>query len=301
MRYSTANKRQRGGKLRGRPPPHEGVAEDTAGSGRAVRLSYLMTAMSLVLMGFLASLVAGLSTGIGALGVFFVRKMSVKLEDGLLSFAAGIMLAASFFSLILPAIHYGEAQFQGKQMAVGVVIGGILLGAVLLHLVHRYAPHEHFLTGREGPETKVLARIWLFVIAIALHNLPEGMAVGVGFAGSDMARGMSLATGIGLQNIPEGLAVAVSLVSIGYSRMTAFLISLGTGLIEPIGGLFGSVAVSFAGPLMPVTLALAAGAMLYIINDEIIPETHSRGFQTLATFSLLIGFVCMMFLDATLG
>jgi zinc transporter, ZIP family len=257
--------------------------------------------MSLIWMGFLASLAAGLSTGVGALGVFFVRKMSVKLEDALLSFAAGIMLAASFFSLILPAIQYGESQFHSRETAVMVVIVGILLGATALYLVHRYSPHEHFLTGREGPESKALGRIWLFVIAIALHNLPEGMAVGVGFAGGDLARGTSLATGIGLQNIPEGLAVAVSLVSIGYKRMTAFFISLATGLIEPLGGLFGSVAVSFAGPLMPLTLALAAGAMLYIINDEIIPETHRRGFQTLATFCLLFGFVCMMFLDATLG
>jgi ZIP family zinc transporter len=127
------------------------------------------------------------------------------------------------------------------------------------------------------------------------------MAVGVGFAGGDIGNGMTLATGIGIQNIPEGLAVAVSLISVGYSRMQAFLVGSLTGLAEPVGGLFGSLAVSFANPLMPWSLAFAAGAMLFIISDEIIPETHRRGFENLATFSLLIGFVGMMYLDATLG
>ncbi|MCG6970829.1 MAG: ZIP family metal transporter [Gammaproteobacteria bacterium] len=257
--------------------------------------------MNVIWMGFIASLVAGLFTGIGALGVFAVRKLSARLEDGLLSVAAGIMLAASFFSLILPAIEYGEIQFHSKDLAVLVVIAGILCGAGALFLMHRYLPHEHFLAGYEGPENKALSRIWLFVIAITLHNFPEGMAVGVGFAGGNVANGMTLATGIGIQNIPEGLAVAVALIAVGYSRTQAFVVGLLTGLAEPVGGLFGSVAVSFAGPLMSWTLAFAAGAMLFVISDEIIPETHRRGFETLATFSLLIGFVCMMYLDATLG
>ncbi len=252
-------------------------------------------------MGFIASFAAGLCSGIGAAGVFLIRNLSPRFEDALLSFAAGVMLAASFFSLILPAIGYGEAEFSSKQVAVLVVIGGILLGAGALYLMHRYLPHEHFIIGREGPDAGALKRIWLFVFAITLHNFPEGMAVGVGFAGGDIGNGMSLATGIGAQNIPEGLAVAVALLAIGYTRLQAFLIGLLTGLAEPAGGLFGSVAVSFAGPLMPWALAFAAGAMLFIISDEIIPETHSRGYQNLATFSLLIGFAGMMYLDATLG
>ena len=252
-------------------------------------------------MGFLASLAAGLLTGVGALGVFFIRKMSDRIEDGLLSFAAGIMLAASFFSLLLPAIEYGESQFQSKGLAVAVVIAGLLCGALVLFVLHRYLPHEHFFSGHEGPDAKALSRIWMFVIAITLHNFPEGMAVGVGFAGGDVGNGMALATGIGIQNIPEGLAVAVALMTVGYSRMRAFLVAFLTGLAEPVGGLFGSVAVSFAGPLMPWALAFSAGAMLFIISDEIIPETHRRGFENLATFSLLIGFACMMYLDSTLG
>ncbi len=257
--------------------------------------------MSIIWMGFIASFAAGLCSGIGAAGVFLIRNLSPRFEDALLSFAAGVMLAASFFSLILPAIGYGEAEFSSRQVAVLVVIGGILLGAGALYLMHRYLPHEHFIIGREGPDAGALKRIWLFVFAITLHNFPEGMAVGVGFAGGDIGNGMSLATGIGAQNIPEGLAVAVALLAIGYTRLQAFLIGLLTGLAEPAGGLFGSVAVSFAGPLMPWALAFAAGAMLFIISDEIIPETHSRGYQNLATFSLLIGFAGMMYLDATLG
>lgn len=257
--------------------------------------------MNVIWMGFVGSLAAGALTGVGAGGVFFFKKLSAKLEDGLLSFAAGIMLAASFFSLILPSIEYGEDIFQSKHPAVIVTIIGLLCGAVALFLMHRYLPHEHFLKGYDGPDTKTLRRIWLFVIAITLHNLPEGMAVGVGFAGGDVSNGTSLATGIGIQNIPEGLAVAVSLFSIGYSKAASFFVAFLTGLAEPIGGLFGSVAVSYAGPLMPWALAFAAGAMLFIISDEIIPETHRRDFEGLATFSLLFGFVCMMYLDATLG
>lgn len=260
-----------------------------------------MTDLNVVWLGFIASLIAGLFTGVGALGVFVVRRLSVRLEDGLLSFAAGIMLAASFFSLLLPAIEYGTVQFDSERYAVAVAIIGLLCGAVMLFLMHRYLPHEHFFAGREGPDTQMLSRIWLFVIAITLHNFPEGMAVGVGFAGGDFDNGVALATGIGVQNIPEGLAVAVSLIAVGYARVHAFLIGVVTGLAEPVGGLFGSVAVSLAGPLMPWTLAFAAGAMLFVISDEIIPETHRRGFENLATFSLLIGFVCMMYLDATLG
>jgi len=257
--------------------------------------------MSIVWMGFFGSLLAGLLTGVGALGVFLFRALSPRIEDGLLSFAAGIMLAASFFSLLLPAIAYGEQIFHARPLAVLIVVVGLLGGAVALYLFHRFLPHEHFLRGHEGPDVEAIGRIWLFVFAITLHNVPEGMAVGVGFAGGDVANGLSLATGIGIQNIPEGLAVAVSLVAVGYSRAQGFAIGFLTGLAEPLGGLFGSLAVSVAGPLMPVTLAFAAGAMLFVISDEIIPETHSRGYESLATFSLLAGFGLMMYLDATLG
>ncbi len=237
------------------------------------------TASNVIWLGFLGSLGAGLATGVGAVGVFFIRRLSDWLEDVMLSFAAGIMLAATFFSLLLPALDHGESQFGGRVIAVSVVTAGLLLGAVALQLVHRFAPHEHFINGREGPEAASVARIWLFIIAITLHNFPEGMAVGVSFADGNIPNGMSIATGIGMQNIPEGLAVAVSLLAAGYTRMQSFLVAFVTGLAEPLGGLFGSAAVSLAAPLMPWTLGFAAGAMLFIISDEIIPETHRGGFR----------------------
>ncbi|MDI9244761.1 ZIP family metal transporter [Marinobacter sp. CHS3-4] len=257
--------------------------------------------IGVVWLGSLASLLAGLGTGVGALGVFGVRKLTPQLQDGMLSAAAGVMLAASFFSLLLPGIEYGEELTGATWIAASIVIVGLLMGATLLYLIHQRLPHEHFQLGREGPDSARIRRIWLFIIAIALHNFPEGMAVGVGFGGGDIGNGVALAIGIGLQNIPEGLAVAVSLLAIEHSRLKAFTIALLTGLLEPIGGVFGSTMVWLAEPLMPWTLGFAAGAMLFIISDEIIPETHRGEFKTLATFSLLGGFVVMMFLDATLG
>lgn len=255
----------------------------------------------IIWLGFVASLLAGMCSGLGALAVFVVRTISERTEDLLLSVAAGIMLAASFFSLILPGIEYAEAQVANKSTAVAIVIAGIFIGAWALFMIHRCLPHEHFVAGREGPDTATLKRIWLFIIAITLHNFPEGMAVGVGFAGGNVGNGIALATGIGLQNIPEGLAVAVAMRAIDYSRWQSFWLAFLTGLVEPVGGLFGAAAVSLAAPLMPWTLGFAAGAMLFIISDEIIPETHRGGYQNLATFSLLGGFGLMMFLDATLG
>jgi ZIP family zinc transporter len=233
-----------------------------------------MTAdVNIILLGSVASLIAGLATGIGALTVFFIKNLSDRLQDNMLAGAAGVML----------------------------VIFGMLSGAGALYIVHQKLPHEHFNLGPEGPDASHIRRIWLFIIAITLHNFPEGMAVGVGFAGSDVSNGYILATGIGIQNIPEGLAVAFSLLAINYSRMRAFTIALLTGLAEPIGGAFGATLVWLAEPIMPWTLGFAAGAMLFIISNEIIPETHRSKEKTMATFSLLIGFVIMMFLDATLG
>ena len=253
--------------------------------------------LDIFVLGTFGSLLAGMGTGLGALGIFLIRRMSARIEDGLLSAAAGVMLAATFFSLLLPALDRADTLTTSKFAAVSIVGAGLLLGAIGLFFVHRLVPHEHFLLGKEGPDNKRLERIWLFIIAITLHNFPEGMAVGVGFAGGDIGNGTSLALGIGLQNVPEGFAVAISLLSIGYSRTTSFWVALLTGLVEPLGGAIGAAAVSLAEPLMPAILGLAAGAMLFVISDEIIPETHRRGYETIATFSLLGGSVAMMFLD----
>jgi zinc transporter, ZIP family len=252
-------------------------------------------------LGTLGSLLAGLGTALGSLGIFLLRRPSDLAQDAMLSAAAGVMLAATFFSLLAPALAQADEISTNEVLGVAVVGAGVLAGAGGLYAIHRLVPHEHFVLGREGPPGDRLARIWLFVIAITLHNFPEGMAVGVGFAGGDIGNGTSLAFGIGLQNIPEGFAVSISLLSIGYSRSAAFWVGTLTGLVEPVGGALGAALVAIATPALPLVLGMAAGAMLFVISDEIIPETHRRGYETVATFSLLGGFVTMMFLDTVFG
>jgi ZIP family zinc transporter len=256
----------------------------------------MISQLSTFWLGTLGSLLAGLGTGVGALGIYLLRRPSDRAQDAMLSAAAGVMLAATFFSLLAPALEQADELTLNKALGVVFVAAGVLAGAGGLFAIHRLVPHEHFVLGREGPSSDRLARIWLFIIAITLHNFPEGMAVGVGFGGGDIANGVSLALGIGLQNIPEGFAVSISLLAIGYSRSAAFWVGTLTGLVEPIGGALGAAVVSIAAAL-PVVLGMAAGAMLFVISDEIIPETHRRGYETVATFSLLGGFVAMMFLD----
>lgn len=256
---------------------------------------------NLVVIGSLASLLAGLCTGVGALVIFFIRTLTDRVQDGLLSFAAGIMLAASVFSLILPGMDYAMEQGLSEALAALTVIGGLFLGAVSLYLIHNHVPHEHLILGYEGPNVEGVKRVWLFVIAITLHNFPEGMAVGVGFGSGNIANGTALAIGIGLQNIPEGLAVAASMLTIGYSRGLAFLLALLTGLVEPVGGFLAILAVSIVEPMLPWALGFAAGAMLFVINSEIIPETHRGQYKSLAAFTVLVGFGLMMFLDVVFG
>ncbi|WP_421994596.1 ZIP family metal transporter [Reyranella sp.] len=259
-------------------------------------------ASSTILLGFTASLLAGLASGLGALPIFAVRRLSDQVQEVMLGFAAGVMLAASFFSLILPGLAAAQARGSSELGAVSIVGCGILLGAAGLWLVHRYAPHEHFVSGREGPSSERIRRIWLFVVAITLHNFPEGLAVGVGFGGGEVGNGVALAIGIGLQNIPEGLAVAVALLTLNYSRLQALWVATLTGLVEPVGGLVGAAAVTVAQPILPWGLAFAAGAMIFVISNEIIPEMHRRsGLKNFATEGLMVGLVVMMFLDVLLG
>lgn len=246
---------------------------------------------NLILLGALASLLAGCATGVGALPILFTARVSQRLLDGMLGFAAGVMLAATSFSLIVPAIELG---------GVWITVAGVAMGAVFLDQIHRLTPHLHLVLGREGPSS-ALSRVWLFVLAITLHNFPEGAAVGVGFGAGDISAGTALAIGIGLQNMPEGLAVALALLREHYPRGRALLIALLSGLVEPIGGLLGVSAVTVARPILPFGLAFAAGAMLFVISDEIIPETHRRGFERVATFGVVIGFIVMMTLDNLFG
>lgn len=241
-----------------------------------------------ILLGFMASLAAGLATGAGALPVLFTKKVSDRLLDVMLGFSAGVMLAATSFSLIVPAID-----LSGPWVAVV----GIALGAFVLHLIDRFIPHFHPALGAEGPYSR-LSRVWLFVIAITIHNFPEGLAVGVSFGSGNVAAGLVVAMAIGLQNMPEGLAVALPLLREGYSRRRSLLYGVLTGLIEPVGGLLGVALVSIFHPILPWALGFAAGAMLFVVSDEMIPESHRKGFEREATFGLIVGFVVMMLLDS---
>ena len=245
----------------------------------------------IIWLGSVASLVAGLATGVGALPVLFTRRISDRFLDILLGFAAGVMLAATSFSLLVPSVELG-----GPWVAVL----GLLLGAVVLHLIDRFIPHFSPAFGVEGPPSR-LSRVWLFVLAITIHNFPEGLAVGVSFGSGDVAAGFVIATAIGLQNMPEGLAVAVPLVREGYSRRRAFGYGTLTGLVEPLGGLLGAAIVAISRPILPWGLAFAAGAMLFVIADEMIPESHRKGYKREATFGLIAGFIVMMLLDTIFG
>ncbi len=257
--------------------------------------------MDIILLGFLGSLAAGLMTTVGAVPVLFGTIPGPRVRDTALGFAAGVMLAASFFSLIVPSLEVSGRLYGEGAIPAAIAVGGILLGVCAVAFVNRVLPHEHFVQGREGPEAASLRKVWLFIIAITIHNVPEGLAVGVGFGGGDVANGTALATGIGLQNAPEGLAVAVALMGEGYTKLRAFTIAALTGLVEPIGGLIGAAAVSVSEPILPWGLTFAAGAMLYVISHEIIPETHRRGFQNEATAGLTVGLCLMLFLDVWLG
>lgn len=251
-----------------------------------------------IVLGLLVSLLAGLATALGAIPVFVTRQISPKVQDGMLGFAAGVMLAATAFSLVVPGVEAAGGGWKGA----GVVGLGILLGGMFVDLLDKYSPHQHIIKGPEGGgASSHLARIWLFVIAIAIHNFPEGLAVGVAVGSGDLGAGISVALGIGLQNIPEGLAVAVALLGQGYKPGYVFLISLATGLVEPLGGLLGVGAVVMAEGILPWALAFAAGAMLFVIMDEIIPESHKRGNERIATYCMMIGFVVMMALDTALA
>jgi ZIP family zinc transporter len=243
--------------------------------------------LDVIWLGSIASLLAGLATGAGALPVLFTKKVSDKLLDVMLGFSAGVMLAATFFSLLVPAIDLG---------GVWVAMLGIIFGAVTLHLIDRFIPHFHPALGAEGPSSR-LSRVWLFALAITIHNFPEGLAVGVSFGSGDVTAGLVVAMAIGLQNMPEGLAVALPLLREGYSRRRSLWYGTLTGLIEPVGGLLGVTLVSIFHPILPWALAFAAGAMLFVVSDEIIPESHRKGFERQATFGLVVGFIVMMLLD----
>lgn len=259
---------------------------------------------SIILTGFLASLAAGLATFVGALPILSIGKPTEQQQNLMLGFAAGVMLAASFFSLIIPGIEQAEAQGAGHVAAAAVVIAAILLGAMTVGQLNRFVPPlDKIGLGPVGiADAMSHRRIWLFVAAITLHNLPEGLAVGVSFGTGDIAAGTTTALGIGLQNMPEGLAVAAALATLGCSRRTSVLGALVSGLVEPVGGLVGVTLVSLSSALLPWGLGFAAGAMIYVVASEIIPQTQRKiEFRGRSSAGLMVGLAAMMFLDVTMG
>jgi len=254
--------------------------------------------LMLAMMGGLAGFA---TTALGAVPALVLRGLPQRVEDTLLGSVAGMMLAASAFSLLLPGLDAGERILGSAPLGAAAVVIGMALGVLLMLGLDQFTPHEHDKTGPCGPGHDACGRIWLFVFAIALHNLPEGMAIGVAFSQADMAVGLPLTTAIALQDIPEGLAVALAIRGAGYSPLLAVLVAAASGLLEPIGALLGVGLSSGMAAAYPIGLGLAAGAMLFVVSHEVIPETHRNGHQTSATVGLMLGFALMMVLDTTLG
>ena len=247
----------------------------------------------------LTALGVGGATVIGALLGFLIKKPSHRLNDIILSFAAGVMLAAAVIGLILPSLE------SGGSLAISVTVVGIFAGALCLNLIDKLVPHLHKLGGADiesHPEkTEKLNKILLFVIAIGIHNLPEGIAAGVSFGGGNTTQAIAVAGGIALQNIPEGMVIIAPMIAAGISKRRTFVIAMMTGLVEVIGTLIGYLAVSVSSMMLPFALAFAGGTMLYVISDEMIPETHAHGSERAATYSLLGGFSLMLVFDFLLG
>ena len=244
----------------------------------------------------LTALGVGGATVIGALIGFIFKGISHKFSDVVLSFAAGVMLAAAILGLVLPSLEYG-----GKW-GILITVAGIFIGAICLNLADKLVPHLHKMAGvdiEEHNETKV-GKVMLFVMAIAIHNLPEGIAAGVGFGSGNTADAFLIAGGIALQNIPEGMVIISPMLAAGVSPKKTFLIASLTGLVEVVGTFIGYFAVSVASVILPFALAFAGGTMLYVISDEMIPETHAHGNERLATYALLFGFSLMMVVDVLL-
>lgn len=244
---------------------------------------------------------AALATALGTLPVLLSQSFSQRSHDTMLGFGAGVMLAASSFSLIIPALAAAKGQGADGWGAAGTVGSGIAAGALLLLFIDCVVPHEHFVKGLEGPQARAMKRVWLFVLAIAVHNLPEGLAIGVAYAGTDPLGALALATGISIQDVPEGMVVALALRGVGYSRLRSAGLGVLSGLVEPVAAVFGAAVISLSAGLLPWGLAAAAGAMLYVISHEIIPESHRAGHERWATCGLMLGFVVMMVLDTALA
>jgi ZIP family zinc transporter len=266
-------------------------------------------------MVLLTALGVGGVTVFGAAIGFIFKKASHRFSDIVLAFAAGVMLAAAVLGLIMPSVDYGFAMFApaseesaspvvAKLLALLMTIAGIFVGALCLNLVDRLVPHLHKMADvdqESHPNNRNAGKVLLFVMAIAIHNLPEGIAAGVGFGSGNTAEALLIAGGIALQNIPEGMVIIGPMLAAGIKPGKTFAIALGTGLVEVVGTLIGYFAVTVSAAILPFALAFAGGTMLYIISDEMIPETHAHGCERGATYALLVGFCVMLISDILLG
>lgn len=249
-------------------------------------------------MVLLTALGVGGATVFGSAIGFLFKKISHRFSDIVLAFAAGVMLAAAVLGLILPSVDYG-----GKYALI-ITVAGIFVGALCLNLIDKLVPHLHKLVGADLEDHQGnanISKVLLFVTAIAIHNLPEGIAAGVSFGSGNTSEALLIAGGIALQNIPEGMVIIAPMLAAGVSPRRTFLCAFATGLIEVVGTLLGYFAVSIASAILPFALAFAGGTMLYVISDEMIPETHAHGSQRGATYSLLAGFCLMLISDVLLG
>lgn len=250
--------------------------------------------MELVL---LTALGVGGATIAGAVIGFIFKNISHKFSDIVLSFAAGVMLAAAILGLILPSLEYGG------RYGIIITVVGIFIGALCLNMIDKLVPHLHKFVGEEQePHRKTsLNKVLMFVLAIAIHNLPEGIAAGVGFGSGDTTQAMLIAGGIALQNIPEGMVIIAPMLAAGIRPRKTFILAMITGLVEVVRTLIGYFAVSISTAILPFALAFAGGTMLYVISDEMIPETHAHGSERGATYALLVGFCVMLVTDVLLG
>lgn len=248
----------------------------------------------------LTALGVGGASVVGALLGFLIKNPSHKLSDIILSFAAGVMLCAATVGLILPAVDRATGSLSGSV----VVILGVFAGAIAIRLIDRLVPHLHKMAGvdieKHPDKTAELNKVLLFVIAIAIHNLPEGIAAGVGFGSENVMDAFMIAGGIALQNIPEGMVIIAPMLATGMSKKRTFFIAIITGFVEVVGTFLGYFAVGISDAILPFALAFAGGTMLYVISDEMIPETHAHGNETASTFSLIVGFCIMLIIDILL-
>ena len=247
-------------------------------------------------LALITALGVGGATIFGVFIGFLFQKVPHKFNDSILGFAAGIMLSAAILGLIIPSLEEGN---------VWITVIGIITGSIFLNLADKVTPHLHQLAGVDQEthieSQKRLNKVMLFVMAIAIHNLPEGIAAGVGFGSENIGNAITVALGIALQNIPEGMVIVSPLILAGVNKKRVFVIASMTGLVEVIGTMIGFFAVSIATSILPFALAFAGGTMIYVVSDEMIPETHSHGYERMATYSLIVGFVTMLIMDYYIG